>query len=89
MINQINEMFSNDPTSSKKYAFMRKTEPIVTDVRSNSRETIYSLSALGTTNPVFKATPLRDIFVKEGYSKPHKELKQKPTYNKYRWKKKP
>lgn len=89
MINKLKTMFSNDPNSSKKYAFMRNTEPTVTGVRSNSRETIYSLSALSTYNPVFKATPLKDVFEREGFSKPHKEFKKQPKYNQYRWKKKP
>lgn len=88
MINKIKDTLSNQPDSYKKYSFMRKTEPTVTGVRSNNRETIYSLSTLSTYNPVFKATPLKDVFVKEGFSKPRREAKQKPIYNKYRWKKK-
>ena len=87
MINKIKDMFSMQPDNHKNYAFMKQATPTVTGVRSNSRETIYSLSALGTSNPVFKATPLKDVFVREGFSKPHKTTKPKPHHNKYRWKK--
>ena len=65
MINRLIDKIYSTPDlkeNTKPYGFLklRKTPLTVTGVRANSKETIYSCGC--TTNPGFKAQPLKNIF---------------------------
>lgn len=63
LINKINTD-QNLKSKVKNYSFLRKTPPTVSAIRTNSRETVYSLGCI--SHPSFKAQPLKDIFEKAG-----------------------